>query len=270
VIIGRHQLPTDALESQAAALWWDNAEELVLTGKPLIEWRGIRGSDPDILLGVKVAVCADWRTELLQQLQREAESTQAIDRLRLIHNIETKHCILLSSVPLDLTVDRLVSLSQLAKGSKIEQALALAPKGVLPINPTFLKESFPELFPSIKSANKALEIAGLSGAVTSSLLHAKKQVTLGGHHYNLISFSVAGRQGPPIKALAPVDMRIFIVERQLARQFGKIEVKESTLPYRGLGSLRPNLNDDDEIAIRYEQLPKHYSRLYNAYYVIVE
>ena len=136
--------------------------------------------------------------------------------------------------------------------------------------PTYLKDTFPKLFPSIKSANKVLEIAGVSGAETFALLRSKEQVTLGGHHYNLISISVAGRQGQPIKALAPADICRFSVERQLARQFGKIEVKESTLPYRGLGSLRPNLNDDDEIAIRYEQLPKHYSWLHDAYYVIVE
>ncbi|MGZ4850163.1 MAG: hypothetical protein ACXV2C_02145, partial [Candidatus Bathyarchaeia archaeon] len=79
VIIGRQQLPIEALESQAAALWWDADEELVLTGKPEFEERGFRSRGGLEKLGVRVVVCADYRTQILQELQRECETQQAID-----------------------------------------------------------------------------------------------------------------------------------------------------------------------------------------------
>ena len=95
-------------------------------------------------------------------------------------------------------------------------------------------------------------------------------ITLGLHCYNLISFSVAGRRGRIIKALAPINLPKLSLINQLVRQFGAIEVKESTLPNHGWGYLKPNMDDDDDIAARYEALPKHYSLLHDAYYVVLE
>lgn len=54
---------------------------------------------------VNVSVHPDPRVQAVLEQIREAESLQAIDRLRLIFNDERKHVWILCNIPLDLPVD---------------------------------------------------------------------------------------------------------------------------------------------------------------------
>jgi len=58
---------------------------------------------------VDVDVHKDPRVQRVLELHRERESEQAADRLRLVHNEERKPLYVASNLPLDITVDRVVT-----------------------------------------------------------------------------------------------------------------------------------------------------------------
>jgi hypothetical protein len=139
IIVGREQLPSNALEDQARGLWWD-AET------PLISLQDAKGSTP---LGkttrtyrasefkvVQVGTHPDPRVQLVLEQVREAESEQAIDRLRLLRQPkgQQRQVYILSSVPLNVSVNHLYGWKQL------QQCLALIEEadGVLPLNPAHM------------------------------------------------------------------------------------------------------------------------------------
>lgn len=86
--------------------------------------------------------------------KREAEMLQAIDRLRLIHSPATKPVFILSSCPLDLTVDELVTLEQLAGRDDYLGQLLEHLAGVVPLRASILHQRRPDLFRSEKIAEK--------------------------------------------------------------------------------------------------------------------
>lgn len=203
IIIGRHQLPIDTVETQAAALWWDSEKRLVLSGKPHVELRGYRHRDPKNKLGVKVMVCKDDRAQLVLELQRECESLQAIDRLRLIHNDENKNIFVLSSVPLDLEVDNLVTLKDLIDWKlKIEKALELAPNGILVLSSDYLQEKYPQFFSSKSKAKKSVDDAGLNETL-DYLCNLRKPILFNGEKYSVSTFRLVGERGGDRKVLVP-------------------------------------------------------------------
>ena len=57
----------------------------------------------------KVATHPDPRVQAVVEQGREAEMLQAIDRLRLIHTQKRKTVYILCSIPLDTSVDELVT-----------------------------------------------------------------------------------------------------------------------------------------------------------------
>lgn len=180
VIIGRQELSVNVVESQAAALWWDSDEQLLLTGKLKKELRPYRSTEGN--WGVEVSVCEDSRAQLLMELQRERESLQAIDRLRVIHNIETKYVYILCNLPLDIEVNELFNFTELSKGkSGIERAILEAPYNVLPIGPSELTRDYPNLFKNINNANSLLKNAGLlDRRIINDLIDKKSFVEIGG------------------------------------------------------------------------------------------
>jgi len=79
----------------------------------------------------------DWRVQALLEQMRESESTQAIDRLRLLRPHSEgfqRRVFILCSVPLDVTVDHLESWSGLQKLI----ALLEDCKSIVPLNPKHL------------------------------------------------------------------------------------------------------------------------------------
>ena len=116
VIVGRQQLSWRDVENQAKALWWDDREpftKLEVSEDNQHYWvnqtQGIRMKDADpVIIGMKGH--PDERVRIINEQTCNAESTQAIDRLRLVRNKGDKKqakVIILSNAPLDITVDHL-------------------------------------------------------------------------------------------------------------------------------------------------------------------
>ena len=141
VIVGRNQPSGDVVEKLARGLWYDDEAPFQLLeersgSKPLkAEKRGYRlrdGYDSDM-----TQVYRDWRSQALLEQMRESESTQAIDRLRLLRPYSEglqRRVFILCSVPLDITVDHLESWSGLQKLI----ALLKDCEGIVPLNPKHL------------------------------------------------------------------------------------------------------------------------------------
>lgn len=139
IIVGREQLPSNALEDLARGLWWD-AET------PLMSLEDAKGSKPldkshrtyraSEFKAVQVSTHPDPRVQLVLEQVREAESEQAIDRIRLLRppKGQQRQVYILSSVPLNVSVNHLYGWKQL------HQCLALLEEadGVLPLNPAHM------------------------------------------------------------------------------------------------------------------------------------
>ena len=112
MIIGRHQVPVEVVEADARALWSDDPEPLNLPGHYSKATRGIRMRDGSGV-PVEVDVHPDPRVQRVLELYREREAEQGGDRLRAIHNPESKILYVVCNLPLDMTVDRVITKAQL-------------------------------------------------------------------------------------------------------------------------------------------------------------
>ena len=112
LVLGREQPPAQAMEDVARALWATDPIPLVLPGCYQKTPRGLRMHDGSAI-PVHVDVHPDPRVQRVLELHRERESEQAVDRLRLIHNAEPKRVYIASNVPLDMTVDRVLTWRQI-------------------------------------------------------------------------------------------------------------------------------------------------------------
>lgn len=147
IVIGREQPPPEEIETLARGLYCDDPEGLALTGAYSKTLRGYRLKDGR-RLGIEVDVHKDVRVQGLLELKRERESCQAVDRIRLVHCDKPKLVFLLSNVPLDIDVDRLVSWKELTEGGSRLQRAWLRGGGVLCLSRSWLVERYPDLFPT--------------------------------------------------------------------------------------------------------------------------
>mgnify|MGYP003635560251 CR=1 FL=1 len=143
IILGREQPAASGMSDQARAMWWDSEEPLRgLQDKSgnlpyMNEPRGYRGIHRG---SVQVQVHPDRRAQLLLEQVREAESEQALDRLRLLRGEgKQRQVYVLSKVPLNVTVDYGWGWSE------YQQLLSLWEEadGVLPLNPEHLMKRCP-------------------------------------------------------------------------------------------------------------------------------
>jgi len=167
IIIGRNQPPIAELEDLARALWFDAEAPLAFAKDWVLEERPYRFRNPAESMGVEVLVHPDPRVQRLHEQLREGESTQAIDRLRLIHAGGAKRVIVVSNIPLDMEVDALVDLQTLLYRTRLERAWERL-KGVLPLNPAWLSKTFPDLWPTPAAARTDLRAGGRSGYFSNS------------------------------------------------------------------------------------------------------
>jgi hypothetical protein len=121
IIVGREQASPGAVEDIARALHCDDANPLNLVGEYIDQPHGYRMADGS-KLGVKVRAHPENRVQQVLEQMRERENGQAMDRLRMVHRSEPPKVILLGSLPLDATVDRLVTFSDLLLAAEIEAA----------------------------------------------------------------------------------------------------------------------------------------------------
>jgi|GEM_PF-6505755 len=163
VIIGRNEPPGKAVDVLMRGLFSDEAGERDFIGEKRFpkQPRGYRLKDQSNF-GVKTSVHPDPLGQLLLEQIRESETTQAIGRLRLVHAEKPKRVVIICSVPVDMTVDELVTLDELAgtpgrTGPIGRLRLAMDQVGILPLGARDLACAFPKIFPSKSSANDALK-----------------------------------------------------------------------------------------------------------------
>jgi hypothetical protein len=157
VVVGRMQPSAVNMERFARGLAYDREINMTFLGKgmyPETE-RGYRMADGS-QVGVRVPVHPDPIVQAALEQSREAEIVQAIDRLRLRWNPVPKLVILLTEIPVDVTVDALVPYTSLVAGSRVDVA-GCRLGGFLPLNPAYLTKTFPELWGTEKAAKRDVQ-----------------------------------------------------------------------------------------------------------------
>ena len=155
-ITGRNQPPADDIERQARAIFGNSGDPLAyddLENLPLDQvdyWLSKRSSHPPAAITVRSF--SDPRIEAVQKQIREAETVQAIARLRLVWADYQKRVFLLSNLPVEIPVDHLIEFNELMP-DRLE--MELIKTGDLPLTPLGLEKMRPDLGLS-KEATKSL------------------------------------------------------------------------------------------------------------------
>ena len=154
IILGREQPAASGMSDQARAMWWDSEEPLrglqdKSGNQPYMnEPRGYRGIQRG---SVQVQTHPDWRAQLLLEQVREAESEQALDRLRLLRGEGNQRQVyILSNVPLNVTVDYGWSWKQYQDLVGMWRAC----NGDVPTKPRELMARIPEVATSLRTAER--------------------------------------------------------------------------------------------------------------------
>ncbi|WPY95633.1 hypothetical protein T8T21_05805 [Limimaricola variabilis] len=166
-VTGRNMPSAAEVDLKARALFWDDEEPLLhddaaaagRSDRPTrlpVQLRGYVQSSLNPLpqSGVKVPSFSDQRIEAVHAQIRDAETMQAIGRLRLVHSPYRKRVFLLSNLPVEVPVDQLVSFDELMP-DRLE--LELLKKGNIPLTPLGLLKMRPDLAPSKAVAEKLLQ-----------------------------------------------------------------------------------------------------------------
>ena len=145
-ITGRNQPPLDDIERQARAIFGNSGNPLAyddLENLPLDQvdyWLSKRSSHPPTAITVRSF--SDPRIEAVQKQIREAETVQAIARLRLVWVDYQKRVFLLSNLPVEMPVDHLLEFNDLMP-DRLE--MELIKTGDLPLTPLGLEKMRPDL-----------------------------------------------------------------------------------------------------------------------------
>lgn len=151
VVIGRNEPTIEAIEAITRCVFLHDKAPLKFEGNWTTEERGFRLKRGRS--GVDVVRHPDARGQAVLEQVREWESTQAIDRLRLVHAETPKRVYVLSSVVLDIEVDHLVTWDEMMNGGgRIEQAWNTVQGEVMPIAPAWLAAQFPRLWKTVDAA----------------------------------------------------------------------------------------------------------------------
>ncbi|WP_339816908.1 hypothetical protein [uncultured Paracoccus sp.] len=167
-ITGRNSPPAWTIDIKARAVFWaadqplchDEASFLPATGTALPRLptvlRGYlqSGANPHPQSGVEVRSFTDERIEALHRQSREAETIQAIARLRLVHAPFVKNVILLGNLPVEMPVDQFVRFDELMP-DRLE--IELIRKGNVPLSAAGLLRMRPDLATNAPQAKKMLQ-----------------------------------------------------------------------------------------------------------------
>jgi hypothetical protein len=151
VVMGREQPSPQVIEALTRPFCADNPAPFLPVGDYVAQTRGRRMRNPEAFNLIEVQVHFDARCQTVLEQIREAEMVQAIDRVRPVFN--RRKIFVLNNLPLDLTVDRALTWSELRPGKFV---LAFAREGVLPLSARDLGHCFPDLWRSEKAAADAL------------------------------------------------------------------------------------------------------------------
>jgi hypothetical protein len=156
LMLGRNEPDAYSIESQARA-WFADEEAF----KPGTAFRG-----PQMLtakdgkaVSVTTTQFADPYCQAMMEQAREAESIQAIDRLRLVHSDKPKIVFILSNQPLPgITPDHLVKLDELLLPGRIATVM-LRDQAIT--GPATMAQRHPDLFKDQQAAKDALSEASM-------------------------------------------------------------------------------------------------------------
>jgi hypothetical protein len=152
VVLDRSQPNNKSLEQAAKALWFDKATitDLTDTNYPRHQ-QGLRMKDESERHEM-VSYHPDKHVQILLEINREAEITQAIDRLRLLRGSEDRHVFIATSIPVDVTIDYYWD------WKLFNRVLKLLDKSVvLPLHPEHFLKVFPnETVKTIRGAEDFL------------------------------------------------------------------------------------------------------------------
>lgn len=198
-VIGNNRSDVGAIEAAAAALMSNNGEgPLTWTDKLPEQMRGYRTSS-GAKFGVLTPVHPDSLVQALMEQGRESETLQAIGRARAIHGrTDPVDVFLVSSVPINVTVDRLLTLDELGAGGTVLERLAQRWEGVVPASARWLSINAPDIFKNEK---------GAENWVKRNWAHFTNGI------YSNVSFiqgtyKVSGQRGPtPTRFIALADHR---------------------------------------------------------------
>ena len=168
VIIGRMEPPVNALERQANGMWWDDNKPISRVSLTINDdgtERGhffeklpkvirYKGQHPHV---IRTSCHPDPRAQVLLEQIREAETAQAIDRLRLVHKPKgprSPRVFILSNIPVDIEVDQLFTLE---KYSLIQQ-LVDESGDFIPLNKTHLTVHAKSIRTTSVAGNRIKEI----------------------------------------------------------------------------------------------------------------
>jgi hypothetical protein len=155
-ITGRNQPPIDEIEQQARSVFGNSGNPLGYDDKgnlPVDQvdyWLSARS--PHSPAAMTVPSFSDPRIEAVQKQIREAETVQAIARLRLVWADYQKRVFLLSNLAVEMPVDHLIEFNDLMP-DRLE--MELIKTGDLPLTPLGLEKMRPDLELS-KEATKSL------------------------------------------------------------------------------------------------------------------
>lgn len=167
-ITGRNSPPPWSIDLKARARFWavqqpllhDHAAALPSDGMKLPRLptvlRGYLRSEKNSASqsGVEIALFTDERIEALHRQSRDAETVQAIARLRLVHAPYVKNVVLLGNLPVEMPVDQFVRFDELMP-DRLE--IELIRKGNVPITPLGLLKMRPDLVSTASNAEKILK-----------------------------------------------------------------------------------------------------------------
>ena len=122
---------------------------------------------------------SDPRTEAIQGQIREAETVQAIARLRLVRADYQKRIFLLSNLPVEMPVDHLIGFNNLMP-DKLE--MELIKRGDIPLTPLGLEKMRPDLGYSGASARMLFQPDRSKASNPKSLLFYAPHISQNQHH----------------------------------------------------------------------------------------
>jgi len=210
LVIGRSQPSTTDIENSAAALLYDKNVSLNLTGDFIEKKRGYN-LQQNGYAGPQVQIHPDNFVQTLLEDIRENEILQAIDRLRLIYG-ERKSVLILTNIPLNIEVNRILDWYTILNGNKLERLLGKTDDGILLLSEAYLHKTYPDIYTENSAKQAIAKIK--ENLLNPHVLYFNTQLPC-----RLIKYKAKGKGGTG-------TMRVCLIRAGMSLKTAKIRLKE--------------------------------------------